>query len=242
MYSKIPTPTVEWEEKAVQYSFCFFPIVGVFIGILELAWWQVAKSIGINSFFYASLATCIPLLLTGGIHMDGYMDTMDAKHSWQSKERRLEILKDPHLGAFAVITAFIYMILYLGAASEIASLLECALVSIGFVLSRAYSSMAFSFYEPAKKEGTFYYFASTANKKAIVIVQSIIIIACGVGLVLLQPVIGGAIFISAFLTFLYYGRMSKKMFGGVTGDLAGYFLQISELVTILLVALGCRMI
>ncbi|MDO5292997.1 MAG: adenosylcobinamide-GDP ribazoletransferase [bacterium] len=242
MYSKVPTPFIDWEEEAMQYSFCFFPLVGLIIGAMELLWWYMAHLIGVNTFFFATVATVIPLLITGGIHMDGYMDTMDAKHSWQSKERRLEILKDPHLGAFAVITAFIYMILYLGAASEIASLRACIMVSIGFIISRAYSSMAFVWFQPAKQEGTFYQFAKSANKKAIAVTQCIILFICTITNILINPFVGSVIFLSTLLTFLYYKRMANKFFGGVTGDLAGYFLQICELIIIMLVVLGFKIV
>ena len=51
--------------------------------------------------------------------MDGYMDTMDAFHSYQPKERKLEILKDSHIGAFAVIMLAVYGLIYMGAFSEI---------------------------------------------------------------------------------------------------------------------------
>ncbi len=60
-----------------------------------------------------------PLLLTGGFHVDGFMDTMDAFHSYQPKERKLEILKDSHIGAFAVIMLAVYGLIYMGAFSEI---------------------------------------------------------------------------------------------------------------------------
>lgn len=67
-----------------------------------------------SMFLFASIAVCIPLLVTGGIHMDGYMDTVDALSSHQSVEKKLEILKDPNAGAFAVIYCGIYLLLSLG--------------------------------------------------------------------------------------------------------------------------------
>ena len=65
---------------------------------------------------YTHLA--IPFLVTGGIHMDGFMDTMDAVHSYGDRTKKLEILKDPHLGAFAVICAAVYLLLYTGSMYE----------------------------------------------------------------------------------------------------------------------------
>lgn len=240
MYSKLPTPYVEWDKEAMQYSFCFFPVVGVIIAALQIGWWYAANWLGIGTFFYAAVFSVLPLLITGGIHMDGYMDTMDAKHSYQPKERRLEILKDPHLGAFAVITVLVYMVLYVGAATEIRSLKECILIAVGFVISRAYSSMAFVWFEPAKKEGTFYQFAISANKKAILITQSVVLLLCAALVIWMHPVLGVLITLSGLLTFFYYRQMSRNCFGGVTGDLAGYFLQICELIILLLVVVGAR--
>ena len=54
--------------------------------------------------------------------MDGFLDTMDAIHSYGDRSRKLEILKDPHLGAFAVISFGVYMMLYLGVFHEYLSL------------------------------------------------------------------------------------------------------------------------
>ena len=60
------------------------------------------------------MAVLIPVLVTGGIHLDGLLDTADALSSWQTRERRLEILKDSHAGAFAIIVCCGYFL----AASE----------------------------------------------------------------------------------------------------------------------------
>ena len=61
----------------------------------------------------------VPLLVTGGIHLDGFMDTTDARSSYGDMEKKLAILKDSHVGAFAVIGCSFYLILSAGAWSEI---------------------------------------------------------------------------------------------------------------------------
>ena len=55
------------------------------------------------------------LLVTGGIHLDGFMDTTDARSSYGDREKKLAILKDSHVGAFAVIGCSFYLILSAGA-------------------------------------------------------------------------------------------------------------------------------
>lgn len=66
MYSKIPMPRVDWNEKNMRYAMCFFPLVGVIIGVLEI----VAGNLitiwkGEGTFFYAVVLTLIPVFITG---------------------------------------------------------------------------------------------------------------------------------------------------------------------------------
>ena len=56
--------------------------------------------------------TALPVLVSGGIHTDGFIDTVDALSSYGDKEKKLEILKDPHTGAFAIIGAIMYYLLF----------------------------------------------------------------------------------------------------------------------------------
>ena len=95
MYSRIPMPFVEWSECGMKYAFCFFPLIGVVIGacVCAFCWLSVQAGLGILAF--SLLGTAVPLLITGGIHMDGFLDVTDARSSFQSRERKLEILKDP---------------------------------------------------------------------------------------------------------------------------------------------------
>ena len=103
MYSKIPVPKVRWTNEAMQYTFCFFPLVGVAEGALLWGMGMVLYGLRdrnrLPAIFVAIVLTILPLLVTGGIHMDGFLDTTDARRSYQEPEKKLAILKDPHTGA-----------------------------------------------------------------------------------------------------------------------------------------------
>ena len=88
MYSKIPMPQFEWKEEDMRYSMCFFPLVGIVIGLLSWFWWLFCQHFGIGKMCFAFVGLAIILLVTGGIHMDGYKDTMDALHSYGSREKK----------------------------------------------------------------------------------------------------------------------------------------------------------
>ena len=78
IYSKIPVPQFDWKEEDMQYHLCFFPLIGLIIGALEAGWFFLGNAAGISHLCKTLIAVAIPLLVTGGFHMDGFMDTMDA--------------------------------------------------------------------------------------------------------------------------------------------------------------------
>lgn len=112
MYSKIPMPKTDWNKENMKYALCFFPLVGLAIGIIFYLWSLLAKFLALGNIFTTAIYTIIPILITGGIHMDGFVDSMDAINSYQSIERKLEILKDSHIGAFALITSITYSLFW----------------------------------------------------------------------------------------------------------------------------------
>ena len=103
LYSSIPVPQFTWKEEDMKYVLCFFPWVGAVIGALVYLWGRFCNHCAVGTLCYSLIGTAIPLIITGGFHVDGFMDTMDAFHSYQPRERKLEILKDSHIGAFSVI-------------------------------------------------------------------------------------------------------------------------------------------
>ena len=95
MYSKIPMPHSEWTEENTSYAMCFFPWIGGVIGIVtwgiyHLERWLASYGIDYGSLFFTILMVVAPIIITGGIHMDGFLDTQDALGSYQPRERRLE--------------------------------------------------------------------------------------------------------------------------------------------------------
>ena len=119
MYSKIPMPRVEWDEKSMRYSLCFFPFVGAVIGLCSMGCFYGMRALGMGNIAVSAVLTVLPIVINGGIHMDGFLDTMDARSSYKSQEEKLEILKDPHTGAFAIIYGIVYLILVYGLFSEV---------------------------------------------------------------------------------------------------------------------------
>ena len=229
MYSRLPVPAAEWTKEGLAFALCFFPVVGVFIGAAELAWWYLARYLSCGDFLTGAVGALLPVFITGGIHMDGYMDTADARNSYGSTERRLEILKDSHLGAFAVIRFGSYLLLYAALYAELRQEGAILLAAMGFVVSRAWSAIAFVTLEKAKSSGTLYEFAAAADKRAVLSVSVLVIVILSAAGARLSPIAGSLFALVPAFVFFYYRKIAYREFGGITGDLAGYFLQLCEL-------------
>lgn len=227
-YSKIPVPQFEWKQEDMKYALCFFPWVGALIGVCVYFWGDFCLRREIGVLCYTFIAAAIPLLITGGFHADGFMDTMDAFHSYQPKEKKLEILKDSHIGAFSVLMLALYGLLYLGAFSEIQDRVLLRIVCGGFFLSRCLSAVAAVSFPAAKKEGLLYLFSNASQKRTVRAAAGIQAVL-GVGYMLLQSLFAGAVVTAAaLLAFGYYYYRCKKELDGITGDTAGYFVLLCE--------------
>ena len=235
MYSKIPMPKVERSKQNMKYALCFFPIIGLVIGALLYGWCEACIAWGFGQTCFALIGTVIPVIVTGGIHLGGFMNTVDALHSREKKERKLEILKDPHVGAFAVISGICYFLLYSAGLILIWKRNQQLLLGLSYMISRTLSGMSYVWFPAAKKEGTLFTFSSMAHKKAVRIVLVTILALCFISAIVINPIIGAVMALLAMWVWTYYYYMSLKQFGGITGDLAGYFLCLCELSSVLVI-------
>ncbi len=228
MYSRIPMPKIEWTTERMRYLLCYFPLVGAVIGLAMEVWLHFGMKIVGNESFFTAVWILIPILITGGIHMDGFLDTSDALNSYKPMEEKLEILKDSHAGAFAILMGICYFVLSYGVYSAVTKR-GMAVLAVGFVLSRSLSGLSIVCFKKAKKSGLVAAFSDAAQRKQVGIVMTLYILSCLALLLWLDRFLGSVCFASSLLVFGYYRLMSYKKFGGTTGDLAGFFLQVCEL-------------
>ena len=242
MYSRIPMPQIEWKEENRRYALCFFPLIGAVIGGLILLWRYICIKLGIGSLLFGAASAVIPIIVTGGIHLDGFCDVSDAKASCAPKERALEIMSDSHIGAFAAISLGVYLLLDVAFFSEINNFKVLITASLSFVISRSLSGLAAVTFRCAKKEGALQSFVKPAHKNAAVAALTVILVIGIGGMICIYPAAGIAGAVGALGAFMYYRTFSYKRFGGITGDLAGYFLQICELSSLVCIVLADKII
>lgn len=228
MYSRLPAAQCDWSDDNMKYVMCFFPWIGLVIGALCFGWNALASWLGLEGPLRTVILMLIPVAVSGGIHLDGLLDTADAMSSWRPREKRLEILKDSHAGAFAVIACAVYFFLLYG----VLDLVRGELVNIyvfSFIVSRSLSGFSVVTFPKASANGTVAGFSKSAETRVILTVELFYLLLCVVAMVLLQPLYGAAALAGAMFTFLWYHRMAMKHFGGINGDLAGCFLSVCEM-------------
>ena len=238
IYSKIPVPQFAWKEEDMEYMMCFFPWIGGVIGLVFYGWLALCEKVQIGALCRACVAAAIPLIISGGFHVDGYMDTMDAFHSYQSREKKLEILKDSHIGAFAAIMLMLYYLIDLAALSEVVTGKAAFAVAAVFFLARCLSGIGVVTLKSAKKEGLLYTFASGAQKKRVRLALYMQFTGCIVLMVAVSGIYGIVAAVTGVLCFFYFKWKSYRELGGITGDTAGWYVTVCEAAAAVAVAVA----
>lgn len=229
MYSKIPMPKVDWKKENMRFVLCFLPLVGAVLGLLWYLLFRLLIYIGAGTTARACLLTALPILLSGGIHVDGYMDTMDARNSWGSREKKLMILEDSHIGAFSVIMTIVYYLLMLASVSEVNA--EYALIAaFGFAYSRSLTGTAMVYMPGNKREGMAYTFTEASDKPKVRIALLVSNVLWSAMMIIVSPYAGFAAVAAGALWALIFCRKMEREFGGLSGDLCGCLILELELV------------
>ncbi len=241
-YSIIPVPVFEWTEENTRHSLAFFPVVGIVIAVLSCGWYWLCVTLGIHAFLFAVGEMALPCIISGGIHLDGFCDTVDALASHQSRERKLEIMHDSDTGAFAVIYCAMYLLLSCGMLDELYLRGNWSLIvvlSLAFVLSRTLSVWCAMSYKNARGGGMLFSMTNSLHRRASYTI-TIGLFAVVMVLMLEADVPAAAcVLLMNALWVLAYRVFAYRVLGGVTGDTAGFFLQVSEALSILAVLIAC---
>lgn len=233
MFSVIPMPRVEWKKENMRYMLCCLPLVGAVIAGVLYVWMLLSRELGFGRGLYAAGMTLLPVLLSGGIHLDGFCDTADALSSHAAPERKREILKDSHTGAFAILYAAGWFTAYFALCTEIELCGRAALfLGVLQVFSRALGAFASVVLPGSGQTGLLAAFRDAAEKKAAWLL-GIWLAACTAGLCALSLPGGIAAALIAAGCFFGLRRMAAREFGGMSGDLAGYIITLSQLLMLL---------
>ena len=234
-----------WTEKSFGESVKFFPAVGAVLGIC------CAIVVGVLNFFTAgnlsllvgAIGFAALILLTGGIHCDGLMDSADGLFSGREREKILEIMKDSRAGSFGVVSMILVAALDIAALSELANFSTanlCAAIFSAPIIGRLMMVATIGKFPYARREGMGKAFAQFTTRKTILFaaVEATTLIA-------LLAFVDVKFFVTALLATLgalfvtwRFATFATEKIGGVTGDIYGAVTTLSETVALIIFALS----
>lgn len=235
MFSIIPM-TQRWDDKASCIVIPSFPLVGTIIGGLWYGLSLFLTSLEIPLMLSTALLLLFPLMMSGFIHIDGYMDTSDAMFSRVELAKKRAILKDSHVGAFAVIMLGCYFILGF---SSVYGMLERNVPTLAFllipILSRSLAGTALLNIKPISKTG----FGATFRQNTRH-VHTGVVVCFGIACLVVGYLLGGLTVLLPLSALLLGGLLSTvyivKQLDGISGDLCGFIITVSELCALLALA------
>ncbi|KAA0955686.1 adenosylcobinamide-GDP ribazoletransferase [Sporosarcina sp. ANT_H38] len=219
--------------REVTAMYVAFPFVGAAIGLaMYIVSEIVLNYLEFGTFLAAVLIVLVGIVLTGGLHLDGWADTGDAFFSYKDREKRLEILEDPRLGAFGTMALVLLIIVKIAVFNEILmrGTGNIALyIAIPF-LARAAMNLYFSTVRLAKDKGIAHFFKQKISSSIVIgwtLVSSAMILFA-LGFMLKSILIPVSVAIVIAMAFFMFRNWSLKHFGGVSGDLCGAFIEGME--------------
>ena len=218
------------EGRRPGYAFAWFPLVGLGIGVVL---WLVAQIPLRTVNLHAFLLLLIWVILTGGLHLDGFGDACDALFATTTPERRLEILKDPRAGMWAVVGL---VLLLLGKWIFLAEV-SPPLLLIPPILGRwAMVWLAYTF-PYARPSGLGGYFREGLSRQQVLIATVFTVLAMGFIAWMVDALLLALLWLP-FLTAGLFGRWAaKQLGGGLTGDIYGAVCELTELFSLALLVL-----
>ncbi|HHY81902.1 MAG TPA: adenosylcobinamide-GDP ribazoletransferase [Clostridiales bacterium] len=223
-FTRIPIPiSIDMEKKAISRGILFFPIVGMLVGIIS---WGIYYILSFLNRDMAALGAVMgAVAVTGGLHVDGLSDTCDGFFSARSRERILEIMKDSRAGTFGVIAICLDLLARYAVIKDLPQDAAITAFVVIFGASRLGAALMITFGKSARPGGLGEMFSSSSNKLYFFISFFAYALICAVS--------GGfqavICLVAVLFVFLLLMRYSYKIIGGLTGDVYGAGIELSEI-------------
>jgi adenosylcobinamide-GDP ribazoletransferase len=218
----------DWSPDSFGRSVKYFTLIGAIIGLI-LAGLNYVLSQFLPSHVLAAVIIITEIVLTGGLHCDGFMDTADGVFSGRSRERMLEIMKDSRVGANGVVAFGLLLLLKYSLIIDMTpTMLFAALIAMP-VAGRMVMVISITSFSYARPEGMGKAFAQYAGRATLGI-AAVVAIAVVAALGIRASISAGGAVVAGILT----ARYLATVLGGLTGDTYGAVTELTELAVLLL--------
>ena len=226
----IPVTAVdEAEISDLARSAGWFPLVGALLGgVVILARW--GAGLFLPPLAAAVVAAGCWALLTGGLHLDGLADCCDGMLAAAAPERRLEIMKDPRLGTFGGVGLVLHLLLKVALLATLSGISLVLAVPLAAILGR-WMVLVAARQPQARPSGLGVYFASELRWFSYLAAGMLPLAAAFVA-----GIRGGLAVLLVHLAGLAVFGFSRRRLGGITGDVHGMLIELSEVIVLLIFA------
>ena len=235
MFCYIPCPYHGWDDEARPLMTLFLPVVGAWIGILWTLTAYLVNWLGLPVLVGAAILCAYPFLVTGGMHMDGYLDVTDAVKSWRDLDERRRILKDPNVGSFAVIAGLLLVMAQFALFASVKDGANLFTLTLIPVVSRAIAGLCVTVLRPLTTSEYAGTYRKGVKKSHIAVFVIWLALATAAGFVFLGKY--GFASLAVIAGYLWHLRRAFKSLDGMSGDVSGYALTFAEVCGIVVFAL-----
>ncbi len=211
----------------------YFPLIGLLIALVAcLLPLAIGPSLHLPPFVLAALLTVALVCLTGGLHLDGLMDTCDGLFSGDRRERKLEIMRDSHIGAFGVLGGVCILLLKFAIFASLDPQHLALALLIALPIARWAMVLAIYLFPSARLTGLGATARLTVTRPRLLIAMiTSLLIALVAG-----HLIGFAVWMGGTLVPIIIGTWITYVLGGLTGDVYGALAEMTEVVCLLMLA------
>ena len=232
MFCAIPCPWKVWDEQARGKMLLFLPLVGLEIGLIWVILAQICRLFALPALVVGLILAVYPYLVTGFLHLDGFMDVTDAVKSWRDLERRREILKDSHVGSFAVINLVLLVVAQFALFSSAPETANSLILLFVPAVSRCCSASAVTGLKPMSTSQ----YANREKQTSHLIVTALLLCVFVAAGFLLCGKYGFAL-LGCLAGYGLALRRGYRSLEGMNGDISGYALTLGELCAVAVYAL-----
>ncbi|HEX6484165.1 MAG TPA: adenosylcobinamide-GDP ribazoletransferase [Ktedonobacteraceae bacterium] len=210
----------------------YFPLVGLLLACLL---WSLVLLLAplVPQLALAALLVVALVMLTGGLHLDGLMDSCDGLFGGSTRERRLEIMRDSRVGSFGVLGGVCILLLKFALLASVSGHALPLALLVALPSARWAMVLALRVFPSARPTGLGAAFHRATTTKAVILAG---IISLAIVLVAGQS-IGLLVWGTVTMTALVLGLWITRSIGGLTGDSYGAIAEVVEVVALLVVVM-----
>lgn len=222
----------QWTKMTSNWSFRFYPLIGLLLGgLVALQAFFLLEHSSFSLLIISFYVFTCSVFLTGGLHLDGWMDASDAYFSYRDIEKRLQIMKDPRTGAFGVLSVLFLLswrYLFMYESVKMAGSDVWLIFLFVPLLSRTWMGVLLLFTPLAKEEGLAYEFRKNVERKNVWFYGWYTVIALALAYWSGEAMLFLVMLVVSAVGFALGRRFIIKQFSGISGDSVGAFTEGME--------------